>query len=90
MILDWYNTYDNDDDRPSLYLRMRGEDGILQERHIHPNDEDYQSPFCWVRQDADEWRIKQILKRYPGSSLHKDITAKGIDKKLLWKSKTKF
>ena len=48
MIIDWYYNHSSSDERPSLYLRTRGEDGVLIERHIHPDDEEWCAPFCWV------------------------------------------
>ena len=85
MIIDWYHDYASDDERPSLYLRTRGEDGALVERHIHPEDDNWQAPFCWISQELPDWKRISLLKRFPTVSIDRNTTATGLDGKPLWK-----
>ena len=85
MIIDWYHDYASDDERPSLYLRTRGEDGALVERHIHPEDDNWQAPFCWISQELPDWTRISLLKRFPTVSIDRNTTATGLDGKPLWK-----
>ena len=85
MIIDWYHDFSTTDERPCLYIRTRDEQGVLTERTISPDDEDWQAPFCWVSQNIAPWKMKQILNRTEGSFFHKNQTATGIDGEPLWK-----
>ena len=46
MIIDWFT--DDPYDPPILYERTRGADGVLHERYIMHDDDDYVVPYCWV------------------------------------------
>ena len=85
MIIDWYYNHSSSDERPSLYLRTRGEDGVLIERHIHPDDEEWCAPFCWVKQSIPDWKRIALLRRYPMASIDRNTTAMGLDGEHLWK-----
>ena len=85
MIIDWYHDYTTDDERPSLYLRTRGEDGVLVERHLHPGDEDWRAPFCWIKQTIPDWQRIALLRRYPMVSIDRNTEATGVDGERLWK-----
>ena len=81
MIIDWYSDFI--DEPPILYLRTRGADGVLHERYITQDDEDYVKPFFWVPQAAPYW-VMNRLKSY-NATIHEDIKAVGIDNKILLK-----
>lgn len=81
MIIDWYSDFI--DEPPILYLRTRGADGVLHERYITEDDEDYVKPFFWVPQAAPYW-VMNRLKSY-NATIHEDIKAVGIDNKILLK-----
>lgn len=85
MIIDWYHDFSSPDERPCLYLRTRDGNGKLIERTLLPDEEGWQAPYCWIAQNMDDWRQRQLLQRHPGSFIHKDETAVGLDGKLLWK-----
>jgi len=51
---------------PIIYERTRGEDGVLHERYITHEDDDFVYPFCWVKQDAPPYvfnRLERIHAR---------------------------
>ena len=80
MIIDWYHI---DEDEPALYVRTRGADGVLHERHILPGDTEYVKPFCWFSQSAPPYVMKR-LERWNGLTVRRDVTAKGLDGKDLF------
>jgi DNA polymerase I len=81
MIIDWYSDFI--DEPPILYLRTRGADGVLHERYITEDDEDYVKPFFWVPEKAPYW-VMNRLKSY-NATIHEDIKAVGLDNKILLK-----
>ena len=80
MIIDWYHI---DEDEPALYVRTRGADGVLHEKHILPGDTEYVKPFCWFSQSAPPYVMKR-LERWNGLTVRRDVTAKGLDGKDLF------
>lgn len=86
MIIDWYFPPDTDDfGQPNLYIRTRGKDGVLHEKHIEPHDNEYIKPHCWIPTDTDNWKLTRMLNRHPSVILHQDVRATGIDGKQLMK-----
>ena len=86
MIIDWYYPAESDNfGQPNLYLRTRDKHGTLQEEHIWPEDDRYVKPHCWIPVDTPEWKLNRMMGRYPSAKIHRDIRAKGIDKKPLMK-----
>ena len=86
MIIDWYYPAESDNfGQPNLYLRTRDKHGTLQEEHIWPEDDRYVKPHCWIPIDTPEWKLNRMMGRYPSAKIHRDIRAKGIDKKPLMK-----
>jgi DNA polymerase elongation subunit (family B) len=81
MIIDWFT--DDPYDPPVLYERTRGADGVLHERYIMKGDEDYVEPFFWVAQAAPQYVMNRL--RAHRATVHKDITATGLDNKPLMK-----
>lgn len=86
MIVDWYYPEWSDSfGAPSLYLRTRGKDGKLDVTIIHPEDEGYMRPFCWVPFDLPQWKITRMENRFPSATLHPECKAKGRDGRALIK-----
>ena len=81
MIIDWFS--ESPSDPPVLYERRRGADGVLHERYIMSEDDDYVQPFCWVDQ-ASPTHVLRRLQRL-GAEIHYDISAKGLHNQNLWK-----
>ena len=81
MIIDWYS--ESAYDAPVLYLRTRGSDGILHERYIRAEDEDYVRPFCWVDQAAPTHVLRRMQRL--NATIHYDEVAQGLYGNKLWK-----
>jgi len=81
MIIDWYS--ESAYDAPVLYLRTRGSDGVLHERYIRADDEDYVRPFCWVDQ-ASPTHVLRRMQRL-NATIHYDEVAQGLYGNKLWK-----
>ena len=80
MIIDWYYPDWSDSfGAPSLYLRTRDKDGKLNVTIIHPEDEGYIRPFCWVPSNLPQWKIVRLENRFPSATLHPECKAKGRD-----------
>ena len=74
MIIDWYS--DDPYTPPTIYIRTRGNDGILHERYIDVEDEDYVYPFCWVNAKAPAY-VKKRISNLNGNIL-REVTAIGL------------
>jgi hypothetical protein len=74
MIIDWYS--ESAYDAPVLYLRTRGSDGVLHERYIRAEDEDYVRPFCWVDQAAPTHVLRRMQRL--NATIHYDEVAQGL------------
>ena len=86
MIVDWYYPDWSDSfGAPSLYLRTRDKDGKLDITIIHPEDEGYVRPFCWVPSNLPQWKITRLENRFPSATLHPKCKAKGRDGRALIK-----
>lgn len=86
MIVDWYHPDWSDRfGPPSLYLRTRGENGELVERHIHPEDKDYVYPHCWIRADTPQWLLNRLRNRHHDARILWDVRAEGRDGQVLVK-----
>jgi DNA polymerase I len=80
MIVDWYYPEWSDSfGSPSLYLRTRDKDGKLTTRTIHPEDDDYMRPFCWIPSNTPTWRINRLQNRIPDATIHYNEKATGRD-----------
>ena len=80
MIVDWYYPEWSDSfGAPSLYLRTRGKDGKLDVTTIHPDDEGYLRPFCWVPSNLPKWKIDRLENRFPSATLYPKCKARGRD-----------
>jgi len=58
MIIEY--TSDDPYDPPTLYMRTRGADGVLKERYISHEDDDFVYPFCWLRQEAPSFVLRRL------------------------------
>lgn len=81
MIIDWYS--ESAYDAPVLYLRTRESDGVLHERYIRAEDEDYVRPFCWVDQAAPTHVLRRMQRL--NATIHYDEVAQGLYGNKLWK-----
>ena len=45
---------------PIIYERTRGSDGVLHERYITHEDDDFVYPFCWVKQGAPTYVLNRL------------------------------
>lgn len=81
MIIDWFS--ESPSDPPIIYERRRGADGILHERYIMSEDDDYVQPFCWLDQASPTHVLRRIQRL--GAEIHYDISAKGLHNQNLWK-----
>ncbi len=50
MIIDYLS--DDPYEPPTIYVRTRGADGVLKERYITHEDDEFVYPFCCLRQNA--------------------------------------
>lgn len=88
VIVDWFYPNNAMEDDPLIYVRTRGADGVLHERIIGPDDDDYMTPFCWVPSNLPERTQSRIVRRYPGTVFHPSERAEGIDGTSLMKLST--
>jgi len=58
MIIEY--TSDDPYDPPTIYVRTRGADGVLKERYISHDDDDFVYPFCWLRQEAPSFVLRRL------------------------------
>lgn len=58
MIIEY--TSDDPYDPPTIYVRTRGADGVLKERYISHEDDDFVYPFCWLRQEAPSFVLRRL------------------------------
>lgn len=58
MIIEY--TSDDPYDPPTIYVRTRGVDGVLKERYISHDDDDFVYPFCWLRQEAPSFVLRRL------------------------------
>jgi len=58
MIIEY--TSDDPYDPPTIYMRTRGADGVLKERYISHEDDDFVYPFCWLRQEAPSFVLRRL------------------------------
>ena len=72
MICDQF--YPGGSDTAHVYTRWRDEDGNLVE-----SIRDDFKPYFWIPVGAPEYQIRNALRRYPGSQLHKNERAKGLN-----------
>lgn len=80
MIVDWfYPEWSDSFGAPSLYLRTRGKDGKLHTRTIHPEDDDYMRPFCWIPANTPQWKLSRLANRIPAATVHFGEKATGRD-----------
>jgi DNA polymerase elongation subunit (family B) len=79
MIVDWFHPDFDKSEPPHIYERTRGEDGILHENLILPEDEGYVMPFCWVREDINPRLQSRVCADFPRTNFHFDEQAEGID-----------
>tara|TARA_R100000734_G_scaffold19125_1_gene18300 strand:+ start:4288 stop:6648 length:2361 start_codon:yes stop_codon:yes gene_type:complete len=70
----------HDDTPPTLYLRWRNDKGELQEETV----DDYR-PHMYVPVATPEFRLKQLKTSFPGTTILKDKTYKGLDGASLWR-----
>ena len=69
----------HDDEAPTLYYRYR-QNGMLIEQETH----DWH-PYMFIPVGTPEFRIRHMLRAYPGSSIDYDETYEAIDGTPLWK-----
>lgn len=86
MIVDWfYPEWSDSFGAPSLYLRTRDKDGKLDIRTIHPEDDDYLRPFCWIPSNTPQWKLNRLANRIPAADVLYRETATGRDGRALIK-----
>lgn len=88
MIVDWFHPDFDKSEPPHIYERTRGDDGILHERFLTPEDEDYVMPFCWVPINLSPSKQSWITGDFPGTEFDLTQTAEGIDGMKLMKMTT--
>ena len=79
MIVDWFHPDFDRTELPHIYERTRGADGVLKERIITAEDDDYIKPFCWVRKDINPRLQSRVCADFQGTEFHFDEEAEGID-----------
>jgi DNA polymerase, archaea type len=80
MIIEY--TSDDPYDPPTIYVRTRGADGVLKERYISHDDDDFVYPFCWLRQEAPSFVLRRL------KNMHARVTEEvsvSINGGKLWK-----
>jgi len=86
MIVDWfYPEWSDSFGAPSLYLRTRDKDGKLDIRTIHPEDDDYMRPFCWIPSNTPQWKLNRLGNRIPAATVLFKEKATGRDGRALVK-----
>lgn len=86
MIVDWfYPEWSDSFGAPSLYLRTRDKDGKLDIRTIHPEDDDYMRPFCWIPSNTPQWKLNRLANRISAADVHFKEKATGRDGRALIK-----
>ena len=88
MIVDWFHPDFDRTELPHIYERTRGTDGVLIEKIITSEDDNYIKPFCWVRRDLSPRMMSKVSADFAGTRFHFDIHAEGIDGALLMKMTT--
>ena len=88
MIVDWFHPDFDKSEPPHIYERTRGEDGVLHENLILPEDEGYVMPFCWVPINLSIGQQSKITADFPGTEFDLRQTAEGIDGSKLMKMTT--
>jgi len=80
MIIDYYfpDGFDMDDE-PTLYLRTRDKDGVLDIRTISPDEDDYIRPYCWAPVTTPERSKMRVSRMIRGVRYHHNELAKGKD-----------
>ena len=58
MIIEY--TSDDPYDPPTIYVRTRGADGVLKERYISHEDDDFVYPFCWLKEGAPSFVLRRL------------------------------
>lgn len=81
MIVDYLS--DDPYEPPTIYVRTRGADGVLKERYITHEDDDFVYPFCWLRQNAPNWVLNRLTNLH--GRILKDEVGVGIDGGKIWK-----
>ena len=88
MIVNWFHPTFDRTEAPHIYERTRGEDGVLHERIITEDDEDFVMPFCWVPIGLSVGQQSRITADFPATEFHYEDRAQGIDGTNLMKMTT--
>jgi len=69
---------------PIIYERTRGNDGVLHERYITHEDDDFVYPFCWIKQNAPSYVLNRLERM--NVRINKDETSYALNGGLVWKA----
>lgn len=68
---------------PIIYERTRGLDGVLHERYITHEDDDFVYPFCWVKQGAPTYVLNRLERL--NARVLKDEVSYALNGGKVWK-----
>lgn len=68
---------------PIIYERTRGTDGVLHERYITHEDDDFVYPFCWLKQGAPTYVLNRLERM--NVRINKDEISYALNGGKVWK-----